>query len=45
MWIGDEGPSDESQLEQSLEILGVRSGDKLFIEFMLESREWPSATV
>ena len=43
VWVGEEGPLDETQVSVSLEAAGIRSNDKVFIEFMLESRVWPSA--
>lgn len=44
VWLGEEGPiATEPELARTLEELGLRCGDKVFIEFMLESREWPSS--
>ena len=43
IWIGEEGPIDQEQVNLSLEASGLHTGDKVYIEFMLESREWPSA--
>ena len=41
--MGEESPIDAAHLEHTLEEAGLLSGDKVFIEFMLESRVWPSA--
>ena len=43
IWIGEESPLDPGQVNLSLEAAGLHTGDKVYIEFMLESREWPSA--
>ena len=42
IWVGEEGPLDEGQVNFTLEEAGIRSEEKVFVEFMLESREWPS---
>lgn len=44
-WNSDEGPLDEINYGQTLEQLGLKNGDKVYIEFQLESKLWPSQLV
>jgi len=42
LWISA-GPVNEEMMDSTLELVGFRSKDHLYVEFKLESGEWPSA--
>jgi uncharacterized UBP type Zn finger protein len=44
-WNNEEGPLNEINYGQTLEQLGLKNGDKVYIEFQLESKIWPSALI
>ena len=42
LWDGTNGPVEEMHLQPTIEQVGLRGGSQVFIEFKLESGEWPS---
>ena len=50
LWDGDKGPMEgdvqmDDPLKQTIEQVGLQSGQKIFVEFKLENGEWPSGKV